>query len=191
MTRIKVNIPEGRVGEWSVKKFIGDHTTIYNQAHGQPVHRIHSDNDNEPYGEYTFLIHDVYGPIMQDTASEYLEHEPLWVGATGDVLIAGLGIGFVNQKLIDNPNVTSVTIVEKNQDVIDLVWQHCPKNQSFTLVHADIETWVPPQGSHWNYAWFDSWCGGNEMDLVSYQQFIINRYQPYCDQIGVWNEILS
>ena len=189
MTRIKVNIPEGKIGEWSIKKFTGDHTTIYNQAHDQETTRLYH-NDNEAYDEYTFLIHDVYGPIMQDTMSEYREHEALWSGATGDVLIAGLGIGFVNQKLIDNPNVTSITIVEKNKDVIDLVWPYCPKNQSFTLVHADIETWTPPQRSHWNYAWFDSWGGDNQMNLTDYQQFITNKYQPYCDSIGVWNPIL-
>jgi hypothetical protein len=183
MTRIQVNIPEGTVGDWSVKVATGDSSTIFTEANGFPT----ISNWSEPYDTYTFLVYAPVGAVMQDTTAEYAQHEPLWQGATGDVLIGGLGIGFVNQKLMDNPNVTSVTIIEKNQEVIDLVWQHCPKDARFSLVHADIETWVPPEGSYWHYAWFDTWIGGNPMDLPEYDQFIRNKFASYCEEIGVWS----
>jgi spermidine synthase len=126
---------------------------------------------------------------MMDTTHEYAEHQPLWDGATGDVLIGGLGLGFVNQKLMDNPFVTSVTIIEKNQEVIDLVWDHCPKDSRFALVHADIDTWTPPNTSHWDYAWFDTWIGDNSTTREEYPEFIQSRYGSYCDQIGIWNQL--
>ena len=78
-------------------------------------------------------------PIMQDSEAEYNAHQWLWDNATGDVLIGGLGIGLVNEVLIDNDDITSVTIVENSQDVIDLVWEHCAKDDRFTLIQEDLE----------------------------------------------------
>jgi hypothetical protein len=189
MTHYAVNIPEGRVGNWSIQKATGDSlgfgvSTLFSQIYG-----FNLTCREEPYGEYTFLCVDSIGPIMMDTTHEYAEHQPLWDGATGDVLIGGLGLGFVNQKLMDNPFVTSVTIIEKNQEVIDLVWDHCPKDSRFTLVHADIDTWTPPNTSHWDYAWFDTWIGDNSTTQEEYPEFIQSRYGSYCDQIGIWNQL--
>lgn len=183
MTRVQVNIPEGSINDWSIKVVTGDSSTIFTDALGTPATSMWE----EPYGKYTFLLHNPSGIVMLDTSLEYLQHEPLWQGATGNVLIGGLGIGFVNQKLMDNPNVTSVTIVEKNQEVIDLVWQHCPKDSRFTLVHADMETWIPPQGSYWDYAWLDSWINNNPLNPDEYATLMRNRFAPYCKEIGVWS----
>lgn len=182
MKPITVNIPEGRSGQWYIKKITGDSSTIYDLAYEFPV----GQQRTEEYGNYTFLCHDVHGPIMQDTFHEYEEHKSLWIHAKGNVLIGGLGIGFVNQKLMENPNITSITIVEKNQDVINLVWDHCPKDARFTLIHADVDTWIPPENSHWDYAWFDTWMGDVESNMEDYTQQIHNRYNSYCDNIGVW-----
>jgi hypothetical protein len=189
MTRIQVNIPTGKIGKWSIRKAIGDSpaygiSPMFSGIMGQP-----STYREEPFGEYTFLCHDDIGPIMQDTTHEYIEHQPLWDEATGNVLIGGLGIGLVNEKLINYPNVTSITIVEKNQEVIDLVWNHCPKDERFSLVHADIDSWITPEGSRWNYAWFDTWIGDNSIQTQNeYNQMLIQKYSEYCDKIGIWTQ---
>ena len=125
MSRIIVNIPEGTSGDFSIQKITTNHIG----------------GRDEPQDTYTVLYKDGIENIMQDTTHEYDEHQPLWDNATGDVLIGGLGIGFVNQKLIDNPNVTSVTIVEKNQEVIDLVWNNCPKDGTFTIIQDALEVY--------------------------------------------------
>ena len=101
MSRIIVDIPEATSGNFEIKVENTDFVA----------------EESEPLADYTFLYKDDVR-IMQDTTKEYTEHQPLWDGATGDVLIGGLGLGLVHQKLIDNPNVTSVTVVEKYQDVI-------------------------------------------------------------------------
>lgn len=189
MMRIQVNIPEGKIGPWSVRRASGNSpingiSTMYSQIVGYDATYL-----EEPSGEYTFLCHDSLGPIMQDTTHEYREHQELWDGATGDVLIGGLGIGLVNQKLIDYPNITSITIVEKNQEVIDLVWQHVPKDSRFTLIHADIDTWAPPENSHWHYGWFDTWIGDNTIaNHEEYNQMLQQKYSSFCDQIGFWRQ---
>jgi hypothetical protein len=183
MNRIKVNIPIGTSGKWSIRKATGDSNTIYTDILGSPC-----GGKIEPYDDYTFLFHDDIKFVMSDTYSEYAEHQPLWSGATGDVLIAGLGVGYVNEFLMNNENVTSITIIEKNQDVIDLVWPYCPKNGKFTLINEDIENWTLPNNSHWHFGWFDSWTSESNIDSYqSYQQFIQNKYQTHCDSIRFWS----
>ena len=169
--RITVDIPEAINGDFEIKKVTTDKIA----------------EKDEPLDTYTILYKDGVG-IMQDTTHEYQEHQWLWDNATGDVLIGGLGIGFVNQKLMDNPNVTSITIIEKHQEVIDLVWQHCPKDSAVTLIHADIETWNPTQ--KFDVAWFDTWLHPDVnvgvQDLVEYNLTMYEKYSPHCDRIGCW-----
>jgi len=190
MTRIQVNIPQGKIGKWSIRTATGDSpaygiSTMYSDILGQSA-----TYREEPYGHYTFLFHDDLGPVMQDTTHEYAEHQPLWGGATGDVLIGGLGIGLVNSKLIDYPNIKTITIIEKNQEVIDLVWSHCPKDNRFSLIHADIDSWVPPEGSHWDYAWFDTWIGNNGFQTQEeYNQMLAEKYGQFCGQLGFWTQL--
>ena len=172
MSRIIVDIPENTSGDFSIQK-----VTTNNLA-----------GRDEPQDTYTVLYKEGIDNIMQDTTHEYTEHQPLWDNATGDVLIGGLGIGFVNQKLLDNPNVTSVTIVEKYQEVINLVWNHCVKNGIITLIHDDIETWEPIR--HYDVGWFDTWVTDNDnFSKEEYDQFIIEKYSTHCDWVGIWQQI--
>tara|TARA_Y100000004_G_scaffold196814_1_gene268211 strand:- start:48 stop:554 length:507 start_codon:yes stop_codon:yes gene_type:complete len=168
MNRIRVDVPEAVNGNFEIKKVTAD--TIVTKP--------------EPLDTYTILYKDGT-EIMQDTTHEYKEHQPLWDNATGDVLIGGLGIGFVNQKLMDNPNVTSVTIVEKYQEVIDLVWPYCPKDETFTLVHSDIKTWNPTQ--NFDCGWFDTWLLPE--DHQTHMGYLINKYKPYCGWIDYWTSL--
>tara|TARA_R110002051_G_scaffold74699_2_gene136131 strand:- start:6058 stop:6495 length:438 start_codon:yes stop_codon:yes gene_type:complete len=143
---------------------------------------------NESAEEYTVLLKDGCPmPIMQDSYAEYAEHQWLWDNATGDVLIAGLGIGVIHQTLMDNPNITSVTIIENSQDVIDLVWEHCSKDERFTLIQEDIETWEIPTDSSWDIAWFDTWLIDNSLSMKEYNTLMNDRYSPFCNSIGVWS----
>jgi len=172
--KLTYDIPEAVNGRFEIKKVTAD-------IFGVPPTK-------EPLDTYT-VLHNVGCPIMQDTTKEYREHQPLWDNATGHVLIGGLGIGFVNQKLMDNPNVTSVTIVEKYQEVIDLVWPYCPKDDTFTLIHADIDTWQPTQ--KFDCIWLDTWIGGYRKEKQGpyddYYEKLVKKYQPHCDWIWCWN----
>ena len=179
MNRIQVNIPAGVSGPWSIRKATGDSSTIYSQIYGSDC-----GGKTEPHDEYTFLFHDDMKFVMSDTYSEYSEHQPLWDNMSGDVLIGGLGLGLVNHKLIQNQNITSITIIEKYHEVVDLVWDHCPKDNRFNLVLADVETWQPT--GTWDCAWFDTWTGGNTLSEQQYKELILQKYSPYCNWIGVW-----
>ena len=180
--RIRVNIPAGVSGNWEVAHYT-DKTT---DNHWQ----LYLQMKQESFSNYTVLLRagsDM--PIMQDSRGEYREHQWLWDNAAGDVLIGGLGLGMVHEVLKNNSNVTSVTVIENSQDVIDLVWPHCVKDETFTLIKADIETWTPPQGSSWDVAWFDTWDVKNSLGWDAYKNLMQTRYSSYCTKIGFWGSI--
>ena len=132
------------------------------------------------------LVKKSVGSIMKDNYSEYHTHKWLWDNAAGDILVAGLGIGFLNKELIDNHTFNSVTIIENSQEVIDMVWPYCSKDSRFTLIKEDIETWNIPAGSHWDIGWFDSWIGDNPLSYDGYKAAMMHKYGSYCENIGFW-----
>lgn len=177
MNRIEVSIPEGKSGDFEIAHYTNK--TADNGWLG------YLGNKKETHLNYTVLLKNGLSmPIMQDSEAEYNEHQWLWDNATGDVLIGGLGIGLVNQVLISNPNITSITIIEKYQDVINLVWDNCAKDERFTLIHADINTWEIPADSHWDIGWFDTWI--SEGDFQEYKNVMIEKYSPYTTNINGW-----
>ena len=181
MTRIEVNIPEGISGDFEIAHYTNETTDNRWQEYLALK--------NESHDSYTVFIKDddlTPMPIMQDSEAEYNAHQWLWDNATGDVLIGGLGIGLVNEVLIDNDDITSITIVENSQDVIDLVWEHCAKDDRFTLIQEDLETWDIPTDSSWNIAWLDTWLTDNSLTMNEYDASMNDKYSPYCEEIKTW-----
>lgn len=106
-----------------------------------------------PAGDYVHLY--VNGQLMMsDTPMEQRTNRHFVQVANGDVLIAGLGIGMVLLPVLQDPKVKSVTVVEKYQDVIDLVWVKSPK---LNIVCADIFDWKPAKGTKYHTIYFDIW----------------------------------
>ena len=152
-----INIPENEIGDWRIETINGECSLFKNTF--QPS-------------------------VMRDSSYEYMCHKWLWHNATGDILVAGLGIGFLNKELIDNHNFNSITIIENSQDVIDLVWPYCARDNRFTLIKADIETWNVPVDSYWDIGWFDVWYGENPLSFTAHLNAMKNKYGAFCSKIG-------
>jgi len=123
--------------------------------------------------------------IMSDSLQEYVEHQPfLEQGLSGHLLITGLGLGFINKFLLTISDIKSVTIVEKYQEVIDLVWDSCSKDERFMLVLADAETWEPPR--IYDYTWIDSWVGDTIHPSDEWVKTMKERYAPFSKNLLFW-----
>jgi len=177
---------------WTVdipENTIGDHTIVkYNMDNFDSWHNywklvcLQGWRESPTMFDYTVLLKDGMPlTVMQDTFCEFEEHQWLWGHSTGDILITGLGIGFVNEWLIKAPGVTSVTIIEKEQDVIDLVWDHCAKDERFTLIHADADTWDNPDELYFDTIWIDHVFNTND-----HRQAALDKYTPWGDNIKVY-----
>ena len=132
----------------------------------------------------TYLIQD-RNKIMSNSVQELLEHkEFLDQPLHGDILVTGLGLGFINQYLLPRKDILSVTIVEKYQEVIDLVWDSCPRDDRFRIVHADADKWIPDW--YFDWAWFDSWTDFYTTPQEKWMDMIEKKYKPYCENIFFW-----
>ena len=97
--------------------------------------------------------------MMSDTDMEKKTNWDFVHNAHGDVMIAGLGIGLILHNLeekVKSGEVTSITVYEKYQDVIDLVapyYKHLP----LTIKCEDILEYKPPKNETYDTIYFDIW----------------------------------
>lgn len=125
----------------------------------------------------TLMMSDTY--MERHTNSEFVRR------SHGDILIAGLGIGLVPFNMKGKDNVKSITIVEKYQDVIDLI---APRLESLGLpieyVCSDIFDMPVPKGKKWDCIYFDIWPyiqGDNYEDMKRLNRkfkYNLNRDNP-------------
>jgi len=162
--RYKVNIPNGVSGNYKVVdgKFDGDHTVLYQYINGAWMN------------------------IMEDTEEEADQASAFLSTATGDVLLAGLGLGMVLKPLVKNPKVSSITVIEKYQEVIDLVSPHTPSSNKIKIINDDIYTWTPDK--KYDVAWFDSYIYpmDGEDPLGTYLVDMTHKYKSFVGTAYFW-----
>jgi spermidine synthase len=138
--------------------------------------------DGVPAGKYARLY--VGGTLMMsDTQMEHSTNYRVVRHATGDVLIAGLGLGMILLPIIAKSCVTSVTVVEKHLDVVEAVGRAlfpvmginaCKLN----ICHGDIMDWRPAKGVKFDCIYFDIWphkCTGNLPQMAKLHQAFKGR----------------
>lgn len=173
----KVDIPEGQAGEWKVEKVKVDRLDFRNLLAGRPV----------PLGETFTRLCRGNTCVMSDTPAEQGDHRIFYHRATGEVLMAGLGIGMILEAVVNKPEVTKVTVVELSPEVISLVWPtyKARYGDKIELIQADILKWEPPKGKVYDAVWFDIWdsiCTDNLKDM----KFLTRRYGKKAKWKGCW-----
>jgi len=152
-----VNVPEGRLGDWSVERFevSEEGAAFWNlRQYVNPQRGLRLISP----GTYTRLTRGKT-LVMSDTPSEVQDHLEAIGRAEGAVLIHGLGLGMVASACLDKPEVDHVTIVENSPDVIGLVgpWLKERYGDRVEIIEADARTWKPPTGARWDMVWHDIW----------------------------------
>jgi len=98
-------------------------------------------------------------------------NRPVIEAARGDVLITGLGIGYILIPILAKPEVRSVTVIEKCQDVVDLVLPYLA-HPKLTVILADAYEWVPSET--YDTMWFDIYPHDEQVGVT-----LMNRFTPY------------
>lgn len=113
-----------------------------------------------PYGNYIRLVDKTRGwngCVMSDTPMEHRTNYEILNKANGDILIGGLGIGMILVPLMKKEEVKSITIVEKYQDIIDMVGEQLPLNDKVKIIQGDIFNNNFPRGTKFDVVYFDVW----------------------------------
>lgn len=112
-----------------------------------------------PTGKYARLR--INGQVaMSETPMERRTNIGFVRDAHGDILVGGLGIGMILMAVQDKEDVRSITVLEKNPDVIEAVYHQLPLNDKVSLIQADVYTWVPNQ--KYDCIYMDIWNYVNE-----------------------------
>jgi len=120
-------------------------------------------------GVYVNLCHQRGGVIMSDTPMEINTNWQFIHTSNGHCLVAGLGLGVILLIAQDREEVESITVIEKEQEIIELVATRIPLNEKVTIIRDDIYTWRPEKGVLFDTIYFDIWddiCGDNNPEMV-------------------------
>jgi hypothetical protein len=133
-------------------------------------------------GTYAKLIVEGVGIMMSDTKMERLTNAEVLRDANGHVLIGGLGIGMLPVTLLrpdrpENRAVKSVTVVELNPDVVELVAPHIV-DPRLTIAQGDVFEWVPPDGVLYDTIYMDIWPQISTENLPEMRK-LHRRYKRY------------
>lgn len=95
--------------------------------------------------------------VMSNTPMEIRTNRMAYARATGRVLINGLGLGMLVEKMLTKPEVEHITVIEKNPEVIALVGPVFANNDRVTIIEADALEYRPPKGENYQLVWHDIW----------------------------------
>lgn len=132
--------------------------------------------DGIPEGRYVRLRHKGQ-VVMSNTLMEQRTNRYFCCNAHGDVLIGGLGIGMIIMDIQDKENVTSITVIEKNQEVIDLVASQLPLNDKVKIICADVFAWKPDKGVKYDCIYMDIW---NYVNSEVFKNEMLPLKRKYC-----------
>lgn len=77
--------------------------------------------------------------------------------AHGDVLVAGLGLGFLPFVLEASPTVTSIDIVELRPEIIDLVYPQLELKDKTDIICGDFYSFVDMTSKRYDFIYVDIW----------------------------------
>ena len=99
---------------------------------------------------------------MVDDPPQQRAMEVLAAAAHGKVLTSGLGLGLVCHELVKNPLVESITVVERNQDVIQMVQPLLPRwPPTIEIVPTDFLHYALGTPGCWDTIIVDLWVSSN------------------------------
>jgi hypothetical protein len=161
-----LHIPEGKIGDFEIKHWIAPpkykfetatFRTMLHAGHSRKIIRY-------PYPTQWHQLLENDNVWMQDIPLEQYQHDQLLRPFRKDVLVGGLGLGYAVTVLEQNWRVKNIVVVEKSQEVIDLVGPYI-KNQKTTVIKEDIFNFLKDTKEYFNYAFYDTWHSDSETTL--------------------------
>lgn len=194
-----LNIPEGTRGDVTVKHLHHPAGTTLSTGTlrtafmGQPSSDITFDRPTV----WHELSSGEHGVWMTDLPIEQRQMDTLIHKSHGRVLVGGLGLGYVVVALAAKKLVREIVVVERSQDVIDLVWRSTAnrmhrRDLKLKIVKADLFEFLTtqPRKPHPVFSWglFDIWQADGE---TTFHEFIVPLRKLAYGVVGkleCWNE---
>lgn len=149
---------------------------------------------------YCSFSDEVAVPLLMLNGSTWMSLTPMEIisqraglrKAKGNVLVLGLGMGWLAQACLERRQVDSVTVIERDEKVIELFGDTVEKkqcgagNQSF-VIKDDAYDYARKHHPEFDCILFDIWEGcGQAIDDRQYQEIKLNADCP----VWAWGEIV-
>lgn len=159
-------LEDKKSGEYAVVNFHIDEHDPYAIFHGIDT------------GDHVKLTHNGE-VVMSDTKMERLTNQEFLNSAHGKVLIGGLGLGMILLPLLDDDEVTEITVIEYSQDVINIVGSQLPKCDKLRIVQGDVFTYIPEH--KYNTIYMDIWNSVNSEVYEEEMCPLMDKYRDFLD----------
>ena len=128
---------------------------------------------------------------MLDAPSESLTIDPYAKKAHGNVLTFGLGIGYFAYMALLNPNVRSVTVIEKSHSVISMFEKYIlpqfPHGSRMTIIEGDAFDYFKEDViATFDYVFVDIWKSSDDGFMII--EKLLQQYLPPFEKADFWIE---
>lgn len=172
-------LKDEKIGDWRIETFEipEDYARMRNVFIKNPLMKLEG-------GIYKKLINRIDGVVMSNTPMERKTHIEAINKAKGNVLVAGLGLGMYLQNIKDKEEVTSITVIEKSKEVIELIAKYFKDCQKIKIINEDIFNYTPD--IKFEFAFLDIWSDISEDNLVEFD--ILREKFKDIPEIICWSE---
>jgi hypothetical protein len=194
-TQMTLVIPKAKSGDFEIKRY---------KITKQDISVANIRTINHPYevppkkGTVTILARiseQSFGDdvIMSDSEFDKHTNSNILRIAHGNILIAGLGIGMILIPLLKKKDVQTITVIEKEQDVINLVYKHIKKydkKNKLEVIHDDIFSIELSKERKFDVMYFDIWnnvCGDNYSQMKTLKKKFSKNRAKHCTIVS-WEE---
>lgn len=172
-------LKDEKIGDWRIEtvEIPEDYARMRNVFIKNPLMKLEG-------GIYKKLINRIDGVVMSNTPMERKTHIEAINKAKGNVLVAGLGLGMYLQNIKDKEEVTSITVIEKSKEVIELIAKYFKDCQKIKIINEDIFNYTPD--IKFEFAFLDIWSDISEDNLVEFD--ILREKFKDIPEIICWGE---
>lgn len=130
------------------------------------------------------------GIWMTDLPIEQKQHDDLLRPFRGSVLVGGLGLGYAVTALARKRLVREIVVVERSQEVIDLVWPYTRHHGKARVVCEDLFVYLDRLDAHTPFHWgfYDIWQGDGETTFHETVVPLLQKSRGKVIHIQCWNE---
>ena len=182
--KIEVDVNDGISGAWRVESF----EVSEKEAEFATMRAMFSFSSRPiQAGKYKRLMRN-HTVVMSNTPCEISDHLSFIYVAKrygGRILINGLGLGVCLKAILESDKVGRVTVIEKSQDVINLVGPTFGGDIRVEIINSDAFSYKPPKGIRYSAVWHDIWdniCADNLPEMHKLHR----KYGRRCDWQGSW-----
>tara|TARA_Y100000310_G_C20591154_1_gene768063 strand:+ start:749 stop:1204 length:456 start_codon:yes stop_codon:yes gene_type:complete len=123
---------------------------------------------------------------MDNSPQEQTTHDFIVDAVKGKVLVGGLGLGCVVERLQAKREVTKIIVIEIAQDVIDLVWRYLdvPKAE---IICDDLKHYLENTDEQFDYICMDVWPEKGHKTILYWRKLAEQKVKP--ENVLCWGEL--